>query len=45
MSTAAAATRQALSPPAFITKHYGHVQALRGVDLDSYPGEVLGTRW
>ncbi|MCJ1707805.1 ATP-binding cassette domain-containing protein [Microbacterium sp. VKM Ac-2923] len=25
-----------------ITKHYGHVQALRGVDLDIYPGEVVG---
>ena len=25
-----------------ITKHCGHVQALRGVDLDTYPGEVGG---
>lgn len=25
-----------------ITKHFGSVQALRGVDLDIYPGEVVG---
>jgi simple sugar transport system ATP-binding protein len=25
-----------------VTKHYGHVQALRGVDLDIYPGEIVG---
>jgi simple sugar transport system ATP-binding protein len=25
-----------------ITKHYGHVEALRGVDLDIFPGEVVG---
>lgn len=25
-----------------VTKHYGHVHALRGVDLDIYPGEVVG---
>jgi len=25
-----------------IAKHYGHVQALRGVNLDIYPGEVVG---
>jgi simple sugar transport system ATP-binding protein len=42
MSTAATATRQALFSARGITKHYGHVQALRGVDLDIYPGEVVG---
>jgi len=25
-----------------ITKHYGSVQALRGVDLELYPGEIVG---
>jgi ABC-type sugar transport system ATPase subunit len=25
-----------------ITKHFGSVQALRGVDIDVYPGEVVG---
>lgn len=25
-----------------VTKHYGHVQALRGVDFDISPGEVVG---
>ncbi|MEV7527004.1 ATP-binding cassette domain-containing protein [Agrococcus sediminis] len=25
-----------------VTKHYGHVQALRGVDLEIRPGEVVG---
>lgn len=25
-----------------VTKHYGHVHALKGVDLDIYPGEVVG---
>ncbi|WP_437384616.1 ATP-binding cassette domain-containing protein [Plantibacter flavus] len=25
-----------------VTKHYGHVQALRGVDLDIRPGEIVG---
>lgn len=34
------------SPPVLsvrgVTKHYGHVHALRGVDLDIYSGEVVG---
>jgi ABC-type sugar transport system ATPase subunit len=34
------------SPPVLsargVTKHYGHVQALRGVDLDIHAGEVVG---
>jgi len=25
-----------------IAKHYGHVQALRGVNLDIFPGEIVG---
>ncbi|MCS5720621.1 ATP-binding cassette domain-containing protein [Herbiconiux sp. CPCC 203407] len=35
-------TREPVLSARGITKHYGHVQALRGVDLDIYPGEVVG---
>ena len=38
---AAAATTPVLSARG-ITKHYGHVAALRGVDLDIHAGEVVG---
>jgi simple sugar transport system ATP-binding protein len=36
------AAQQAVFSARGITKHYGHVHALRGVDLDIYPGEVVG---
>lgn len=39
--TTAPATQPVLSVRG-ITKHYGHVAALRGADLDVYPGEILG---
>lgn len=34
--------QQAVLSARGITKHYGHVHALRGVDMDIYPGEVVG---
>jgi simple sugar transport system ATP-binding protein len=36
------ATRAPVIAVRGITKHFGSVQALRGVDLDVYPGEVVG---
>ncbi|MGV8885368.1 MAG: ATP-binding cassette domain-containing protein [Microbacteriaceae bacterium] len=39
---AAPSTRQPVLSARGVSKHYGHVQALRGVDLDIYPGEVVG---
>lgn len=42
MTTQGATGTQPVISVRGVTKHYGHVEALRGADLDVYPGEIVG---